>query len=232
MHLGNTRAVVALVLAALLCCAPVAAEGVFGSAKPERAAKKRAAKKKATAKKKAAAKRRAAERRAAKRRRARQHRVRAPGASLAPTSPLVPSSFWRPDPPPPSARPFSPNSFWNQPLPTDAPLDPLSSVYVDDLQRQLTLRAPWINTSTYGIPVYRVPRDRPTVRVALPNPTPPRRALLQAAWEAVPIPPDARPSFDSDGRLVIWQPSTDTMWEFWRARKRARRAGTRRSAAG
>ena len=104
-------------------------------------------------------------------------------------------------------------------MPTDAPLDPLSSVYVDDLQRQLTLRAPWINTNTYGIPVYTVPRDRPTVRVALPNPTPPRRALLQAAWEAVPIPPDARPSFDSDGRLVIWQPSTDTMWEFWRARR-------------
>jgi hypothetical protein len=117
------------------------------------------------------------------------------------------------------ARPFSPDSFWNKPLPDDAPLDMLSEVYVANLQRQVAGWGPYINTTRYGIPVYTVPADQPTVRVALPNPTPPRRALLQAAWERVPLPSNARPSPDSDGRLVVWQPSTDTMWEFWRLRR-------------
>jgi hypothetical protein len=40
--------------------------------------------------------------------------------------------------------------------------------------------------------------------------------LLQREWEAVPIPADARPAAGSDGHLVVHQPSTDTLWEFWR----------------
>ncbi len=163
--LGKMRAVIAVAVAALLCSAPMAAEGFGG--------------------------------------------IRGP----AKTQPTGKKKAKRP------ARPFAPRSFWNKPLPADAPLDPLSSFYVSDLQRQLSVRSPWINTTEYGIPVYRAPRGLRTVRVALPDPTPPRRALLQAAWEEVPIPRGARPSPDSDGRLVIWQPSTDTMWEFWRARR-------------
>jgi hypothetical protein len=119
-----------------------------------------------------------------------------------------------------AATPFAPSSFWNRPLADDAPLDALSSVYVADLQRQVRNWGTSINTTRYGIPVYTVPPDQPTVRVALPNPTPPRRALLQAAWEEVPLPATARPSPDSDGRLVVLQPSTDTMWEFWRLHRR------------
>lgn len=117
-------------------------------------------------------------------------------------------------------RPFAPTSFWNQPLRADAPLDALSDVYVADLRRQVRQWGTSINTTRYGIPVYTVPPDQPTVRVALPNPIPPRRAMLQAAWEEVPLPASARPSPDSDGRLVVMQPATDTMWEFWRLHKR------------
>jgi hypothetical protein len=117
-------------------------------------------------------------------------------------------------------RPFAPESFWNRPLRDDAPLDALSDIYVADLQRQVRQWGTSMNTTRYGIPVYTVPGDQPTVRVALPNPAPPRRALLQAAWEDVPLPASARPSPDSDGRLVVLQPSTDTMWEFWRLHRR------------
>jgi hypothetical protein len=38
---------------------------------------------------------------------------------------------------------------------------------------------------------------------------------LQAAFDAVPIPPDARAAAGTDGNMVVYQPSTDTMWEFW-----------------
>jgi hypothetical protein len=38
---------------------------------------------------------------------------------------------------------------------------------------------------------------------------------LQSAWDAVPLPSDAQPAAGSDKSLVVWQPSTDRLWEFW-----------------
>jgi hypothetical protein len=136
-----------------------------------------------------------------------------PAATPPPTTPS--------DPPPPAPaslpRAFAPNSFWNEPLAPDAPLDPMSEAYTAELQRQLDEWMPWINTTAHSVPVYTVPADQPTVRVQLDN----SHAALQAAWERVPIPPDAKPAAGSDAWMVVWQPATDTMWEFWRAEKRA-----------
>jgi hypothetical protein len=117
-------------------------------------------------------------------------------------------------------RPFAPDSVWNQALAAGAPLDTRSDVYVDDLNRQVRQYAPWINTTQYSTPVYTVPIDQPTVRVALDEMAA-YLPLLQRAWEQVPIPPDARPAAGTDGQMVVWQPSTDTMWEFWRASRQA-----------
>jgi hypothetical protein len=114
-------------------------------------------------------------------------------------------------------RPFSPTSFWNKPLADDAPLDPLSAAYTGDLRRQLARWKPYINTTQFSSPVYTVPANQPTVRVKLDN----VQQDLQAAWERVPIPANARPAAGSDHTMVVWQPSTDTMWEFWQAEKRA-----------
>jgi hypothetical protein len=108
-------------------------------------------------------------------------------------------------------RPFSPRSFWNAKLADNAPIDEESRTYVAELNRQRTQWLPWINTVRYSSPVYTVPRNQPTVRVHLDN----VQKDLQAAWERVPMPPDARPADGTDATLVIWQPSTDTMWEFW-----------------
>lgn len=112
-------------------------------------------------------------------------------------------------------RPFAPSSFWNARLGDNEALDPASDLLIDDLQRQLLLGPPWINTTSYSTPVYEVPADQPTVRVELidaarvdPD--------LQKAWEEVPLPADAKPAQGTDGTVVVWQPSTDTMWEFWR----------------
>jgi hypothetical protein len=115
------------------------------------------------------------------------------------------------------SRPFSPRSFWNARLADDAPIDAQSRTYVAELNRQRTQWLPWINTVRYSSPVYTVPRSQPVVRVQLDN----VQRDLQAAWERVPIPADAQPAAGTDGTMVVVQPATDTMWEFWGAERRS-----------
>ena len=70
---------------------------------------------------------------------------------------------------------------------------------------------PWINTTSYSIPVYTVPADQPTVPVQFEGSG---NAALAEAWSAVPLPPTAVPAVGHDGSLVVWQPSTNRLWEF------------------
>ena len=44
---------------------------------------------------------------------------------------------------------------------------------------------------------------------------------LQRAFASVPIPPDAKPAAGPDRHMTIWQPSSDTLWEFFKARRRS-----------
>jgi hypothetical protein len=113
--------------------------------------------------------------------------------------------------------PFAATSFWNAPLAAGAALDPRSTTWVAELRRQLATTNPWINTTTYSTPVYTVPPGQPTVPVKLDT----SDAALQQAWSQVPIPAGARPAYGSDAHMVVWQPATDTMWEFWLASLRA-----------
>jgi len=107
---------------------------------------------------------------------------------------------------------FAPTSFWNEPVPADAPLDSSSTSVVAALAEQELAHAPAINTSSWSVPIYTVPSDQPTVRVKLVYTV---SAPLQAAWSAVPLPPNAHPANGSDKHLVVWQPSSDRMWEFY-----------------
>ena len=50
-------------------------------------------------------------------------------------------------------------------------------------------------------------------------------AALERSLAAVPIPPGALPAAGTDGHMVIWQPSSDTVWELWIARYVAPGAG-------
>jgi hypothetical protein len=72
---------------------------------------------------------------------------------------------------------------------------------------------PWINTTSYGVPILTVGPDQSTASVQLDHAP---DAALSSAWSSVPLPPAARASAGSDGYLVVWQPSSDRMWEFWR----------------
>jgi hypothetical protein len=114
-------------------------------------------------------------------------------------------------------RVFAPDSVWNRPLPDDAPLDPSSEALSAALARQAQTIGSMINTVRYSTPVYTVgPRQaRVPVRINRAD-----RALDRAVSQ-VPLPGDAKPAAGTDGHLVVWQPSTDTMWEFWRLRREA-----------
>jgi len=98
-------------------------------------------------------------------------------------------------------------------------VDPTSAAVVGALGEEVAAEqvarvGPWINTTSYSVPVYAVPMDQPTVSV-LPRDHIVTRALA-LAWTAVPLPSDAHAANGTDGDLVVWQPSTDRLWEFWR----------------
>jgi hypothetical protein len=121
--------------------------------------------------------------------------------------------------PPVPFRFFASTSFWNTPVTGRESLDPSSTAVVAALDNEVAeeeqLRTgPWINTAAYSVPIYEVPADQPTVTVELDSS--PIIAPLQAAWEAVPLPPTAQPAAGTDKHLVVWQPSTDRLWEFWK----------------
>src|SRR3954451_6857857 len=109
---------------------------------------------------------------------------------------------------------FAPSSFWNARLADRAPLDQLSGAYVGDLRRQLRTWKPWINTNEYSTPYYVVGPDTLRTRVTLDKPLGVDTDLA-AAWASVPMPLNARPAGGTDSQLVVYQPATDTMWEFW-----------------
>lgn len=119
---------------------------------------------------------------------------------------------------------FGPSSVFNQPLSSQAPVDPSSPTLVARLveevnDEQQSQAGPWIETTSYSSPIYKVPRNQPSVRVKLEN-NKSWAKTLSAALAAVPMPANARPAAGSDAQITIWQPSTDRLWELWRASKR------------
>ncbi len=139
------------------------------------------------------------------------------------SSPAAPQLSPGPEPPgDPSATPFrffSPTSFWNTPLADDAALDPDSAAIAGAFATTIAHESqagkpPWINTTDYSVPIYTVPADQPTVPVQLDSSF--FAPALKSAWSEVPMPAAAHPAGGSDRTLVVWQPSSDRIWEFWR----------------
>ncbi len=121
------------------------------------------------------------------------------------------------------ARLFAPGSVWNRALPSNAPLDPRSPELISWLDQQVNHGfeqgpSPYIQTVTDSTTFYTVPADQRMVRVTLDNSAPWARTL-QGALHAVPIPTGAQPAAGSDAHMTIWQPSTDRLWELWKAHR-------------
>ena len=140
-----------------------------------------------------------------------------------PVSTPIPTPVPSPSPTPtPSASElFAPDSVWNARLADAAPRDASSDVLVGTLRDTVAQNlaagwGPWIERSA-TTPLYVVPATQSTVRVQLDPGS--WKLGLQQAFEAVPIPPDAVQAPGPDAHMTVWQPSTDRLWEFFKARK-------------
>lgn len=114
-------------------------------------------------------------------------------------------------------------SFWYTPIPANAPLHPNSANFVQEFLRQFRTYYGnvTINTWSYSSPVYIATGGAPTVAVNVWDCQ--RRGWIDKnllyQWQAVPIPAYAQPSSGTDAEMTVYQPSTDTIWEFWRMQK-------------
>lgn len=119
---------------------------------------------------------------------------------------------------------FAPSSFWYTKIPLSVPLHPNSAGFTADFQRQI--KAYYgnvtVNASSYSSPVFIAPAGAPTKSVQFWDCQGKRYtdANIVEQWSAVPIPASAEPSPGTDGEMTVFQPSTNTIWEFWRMRNR------------
>jgi hypothetical protein len=113
---------------------------------------------------------------------------------------------------------FASDSVWNTRVDRRRRLDPESLRLVDALRGQVREFGSGFNTTKWSTPVYTVGPKQPRhpIRIVYTG-----SQELRDAFASVPIPNDARPADGTDGQLTIYQPSTDTIWDMWRAQRTA-----------
>ena len=119
-------------------------------------------------------------------------------------------------------REFAANSWVHTRLVDNAPIDPMSATWVTEFARMMMANQGGVGALLEAYPIYVVGPDQPTSRVVTADPPgTPKADYLQSRFNAVPIPnPDTfKPQQASDMAAVIYQPSTDTLWEFWLMQK-------------
>ena len=118
---------------------------------------------------------------------------------------------------------FAPTSFWYTPIPANAPLHTNSDNFVKEFLRQKKAYygTVSINTRAYASPVYIAgPQEVPVQVVEWDCQKKGfKDANLAKQWEAVPMLPHAEPAEGTDAEMTIYQPETDSIWEFWQTRK-------------
>ncbi|MEO7495952.1 MAG: discoidin domain-containing protein [Massilia sp.] len=117
---------------------------------------------------------------------------------------------------------FSPTSFWYTKIPAVVSLHPNSNGFKNDFLRQI--KAYYgnvtVNTNSYASPVYTAAAGTATKKVQFWDCQGKgyADAGLTSQWASVPIPAGAQPSSGTDGEMTVYQPSTDTIWEFWQTK--------------
>lgn len=117
---------------------------------------------------------------------------------------------------------FNANSFWYKPIPANVTLHSNSANYVKEFLRQKSAYygTVTVNTYSYASPLYVAAAGDQTKTVKIWDCQGKGYAdsNLAAQWSAVPIPANAQPSTGTDGEMTVYQPSSNTLWEFWQAK--------------
>ncbi len=123
----------------------------------------------------------------------------------------------------PGSRIFSPQSFWYASIPEQVELHQKSDIFVKEFLRQKNAYYGTvnINTTSWASPVYYVDANTLTSQVTEWDCQNKhfKDKYLAEQWAAVPIPDYAKPAKGTDAEMSIYQAATDTLWDFWQARK-------------
>jgi len=137
---------------------------------------------------------------------------------------------------------FSPSSFWYTAIPRDVALNTHSANYVAEFlrQKQAYYGTVNINTNAYTSPLYIVRSGTTGVvsdsygkQVTAAGLEGRRTDVMEwdcqkkgysdphlaAQWRGVPIPATAAPAEGTDSEMSVFDETSDTLWEFWVARK-------------
>lgn len=134
---------------------------------------------------------------------------------------------------------FSDDSFWNQPIPTDAKVDARTERWIALLESEPTGLNFLVNSTQWTIPVYEVNASTPRVKVGLLALTPEEQIRWHTkrthfghgpGFDLVPIPATAAPDpqYDAHMALVDWE--QNLVWDMWALSRNA--DGTWKSATG
>jgi hypothetical protein len=112
-------------------------------------------------------------------------------------------------------RAFSTESYWNTPLPGDAPVDPNSDAFVSfliaDNEADYLRLVGTDSSGSWGEPIYWATASDPLYRVK------PTRYTLPPAFESVRIPREARPPRNSDAQLTIYDLAGGSVYKLHKA---------------
>jgi hypothetical protein len=121
---------------------------------------------------------------------------------------------------------FSPTGPWNAPVPANPPLEPNSTQmvsYITSVIAQKTAEGggrPYINTTSYSTPVYRVGPSTPKQPIKIEPGDKTHQQVLQNAINlngGVPFPAGAEPAPGTDGHIVVYDDTSKKLYEFWHA---------------
>ena len=134
---------------------------------------------------------------------------------------------------------FSDDSFWNQPIPVKAEVDPRTARWIKLLETEPTGLNFLINSQQWTIPIYEVDRATPLVKVGLLPLTPKEQIHWHTdraffghgkGFDLVPLPKTATPDPQMDSHLAVVDWERKLVWDMWALSRNA--DGTWKSATG
>lgn len=149
-------------------------------------------------------------------------------AAVALTASIAPAAAVSQPRPAPGARAsgrvngFSPSGPWNKPLPAKVPIAPNSKAIVGNIIKDVKNNiGSWaLNTDMYSSPIFTVGPNTPTQNWTYTHCLNQGMSkIIAPSLKNVPTPKNLISSLGTDASATIYQPSTDTYWDFWRAHK-------------